>query len=265
MRTFFKTGLAAAAVALATTFSAGAEQIKVGFSPEAYPPFYTQDASGKWTGWEVDITQAICEAAKLDCVPTPIPWDGLIPALKTNKIDAIMNSMSITAERQKEIDFSDKYYNISAVVVGPKTETFDATPEGIKGKILGVQASTTHAAYAKKHFADVAAEIKEYQTQDEANQDLIAGRIDATQADSIALDAFLKSDEGKACCDLKGTVAPDLEVFGPGVGAGVRKGDTELAGKINAAIKEIRDNGKYAEITKKYFDFDIYGDEAKSN
>ena len=62
-----------------------------------------------------------------------------------------------------------------------------------------------------------------------------------------------------ACCDLKGNVAEDLEILGPGVGAGLRKEDTELKGKLNAAIKAIRDNGKYAEITKKYFDFDVYG------
>ena len=265
MKTFLKVTAAAAVFALAGAFSASAEQVKVGFSPEAYPPFYSQDSSGSWSGWEVDITHAICEEAKLDCVLTPIPWDGLIPALKTKKIDTIMNSMSITDERKKEIDFSDKYYNTPTAIIGPKNETFDATPEGIKGKILGVQVSTVHAAYAKKHFADVAAEIKEYQTQDEANQDLVAGRIDATQADSIALDAFLKSDQGKECCDLKGYVAPDLEVLGPGVGAGVRQGDTELAGKINEAIKAIRANGKYEEITKKYFDFDIYGDDAAAN
>jgi polar amino acid transport system substrate-binding protein len=131
--------------------------------------------------------------------------------------------------------------------------------------VIGVQVSTIHADYAKKHFGDKAAEIKEYQTQDEANQDLVAGRIDATQADSIALDAFLKSDQGKACCDLKGYVEPDLEVLGPGVGAGIRQGDDQLKGKINAAIKAIRDNGKYAEITKKYFDFDIYGDDKQTN
>ena len=130
--------------------------------------------------------------------------------------------------------------------------------------MIGVQVSTVHAAYAKKHFTE-AAEIKEYQTQDEANQDLAAGRIDATQADSIALDAFLKSDQGKACCDLKGMVAEDVEVLGPGIGAGVRKEDTELKDKINAAIKAVRANGKYDEITKKYFDFDIYGDAAQVN
>ena len=129
----------------------------------------------------------------------------------------------------------------------------------MKGKILGVQGSTVHETYAKKHFGNSLAELKTYQTQDEANQDLAAGRIDATQADSIALDAFLASDQGKACCDMKGTVAEDLEILGPGIGVGLRKEDAELKGKINAAIKALRDSGKYDEISKKYFKFDIYG------
>jgi polar amino acid transport system substrate-binding protein len=264
MKNSLKTAVAAAVIALSGAYAASAEQIKVGFSPEAYPPFYAQDASGNWGGWEVEIVNAMCAEAKLECVLTPIPWDGLIPALTSKKIDAIMNSMSITAERMKTIDFSDKYYNTPTAVIGAKDQKFDSSPEGLKGKVIGVQVSTTHSAYAKKHFTE-AAEIKEYQTQDEANQDLAAGRIDATQADAIALDAFLKSDEGKACCDLKGNVAPDDEVLGPGVGAGLRKEDTALKEKINAAIKAIRANGKYAEITKKYFDFDVYGDEAQVN
>ena len=119
--------------------------------------------------------------------------------------------------------------------------------------------STTHPEYAKKHFGDQVAEIKTYQTQDEANADLAAGRIDAVQADSIALETFLATDQGKECCDLKGHVVEDPEVLGPGVGAGLRKEDTELKGKLNAAIKAVRDSGKYDEITKKYFNFDIYG------
>jgi len=264
MRTIIRAAIAAGALALSGAWSASAEEIKVGFSPEAYPPFYQQDANGNWGGWEVEIISAICDEAKLTCTLTPIPWDGLIPALSSKKIDAIMNSMSITDERKKTIDFSDKYYNTPTSVIGPKDQKFDASPAGLKGKVIGVQVSTTHAAYAKKHFTE-AAEIKEYQTQDEANQDLAAGRIDATQADAIALDAFLKSDTGKACCDLKGYVEPDLEVLGPGVGAGLRKEDTALKEKINAGIKAIRANGKYAEITKKYFDFDVYGDAAQVN
>jgi len=265
MNRFLKSAAIALVLGAAGVGVAAAQQVKVGMAPEPYPPFESPDASGTWSGWEIDFINAVCAEAKLDCVMTFTPWDGIIPALTTKKIDVIMNSMSITEERMKEIDFSDKYYNTPTGIMGAKGQAFDATPEGLKGKILGVQVSTVHAAYAKKHFAETAAEIKEYQTQDEAQQDLAAGRIDAVQADSISLDAYIKSDQGKACCDIKGMVAEDVEILGPGVGAGLRKGDTELKEKINAAIKAIRANGKYDEITKKYFDFDIYGDEAQAN
>jgi polar amino acid transport system substrate-binding protein len=254
--------LKAAALALSVALSAGAahaQALKIGIAAEPYPPFAAPDASGQWVGWEVELAKAVCEEAKFDCTITPVAWDGIIPALTTKKIDAIMASMSITAEREKTIDFSDKYYNTPTGIIGPKEEKFDATPEALSGKIIGVQVSTVHETYAKKHFGSTASEIKIYQTQDEANADLAAGRIDAVQADSIALDDFLATDQGKACCDMKGTVAQDLEVLGPGVGVGLRKGEDELKEKFNAAIKAVRENGKYDEIAKKYFDFDIYG------
>lgn len=258
MRLLMKLAIAAFALALPLSAAAQAQTIKVGIAAEPYPPFTVPDASGHWSGWEIDIMHAVCKAADLTCKVTPVSWDGIIPALKSGKIDMIFNSMSITADREKEIDFSDKYYNTPTVIVGQKSEHFKPTPEGLKGKILGVQVSTVHEAYARKHFPG--ATIKVYQTQDEANQDLVAGRIDATQADGIAMAAFLKSADGKACCDLKGDVAPDLAILGPGVGAGIRKGDTKLKDKINAAIKKIRADGTYQKISKKYFDFDIYGD-----
>lgn len=258
MRKILKTTIAAAVVVLAGAASASAEQIKVGMAPEPYPPFEAPDASGNWVGWEIDFINALCAEAKLECTLTFTAWDGIIPALTAKKIDVIINSMSITEERKKTIDFSDKYYNTPAAIIGPKDVKFGATPEDLTDKLIGVQVSTIHSAYAKKHFKD-AAEIKEYQTQDEANQDLAAGRIDAVQADAVALDAFLKSDQGKECCELKGVVAEDVEVMGPGIGVGLRKEDTALKEKINAAIKALRANGKYDEITKKYFDFDIYG------
>ncbi|GAA2840407.1 amino acid ABC transporter substrate-binding protein (PAAT family) [Aminobacter aminovorans] len=254
--------LATAALALVLGLGAGnasAQSIKVGMAPEPYPPFASPDASGKWSGWEMDMIDALCTEAKLQCEVTMTAWDGLIPALNSKKIDAIINSMSITDERKKSIDFSDKYYNTPAGIIGSKDAKFEANPEGLKGKIIGVQVSTVHEAYAKKHFADVASEIKIYQTQDEAQADLAAGRVDAVQADSLSLATFLATDAGKACCDMKGDVAEDVEILGPGVGVGLRQGDTELKDKFNAAIKSLRDSGKYAEIAKKYFDFDIYG------
>lgn len=258
-----KNGIKIAALALAIGFTglaqAEAEQVKVGFAAEPYPPFTSLDASGKWVGWEVEFADAVCKQAKLDCVITPVAWDGIIPALTSKKIDMIVGSMSITAERMKTIDFSDKYYNTPTGIIGRKDDKFGATPEGLSGKVLGVQVSTVHQDYANKHFAATAAEIKEYQTQDEANQDLAAGRVDAVQADAIALDAFLKSEAG-ACCDYKGDVAQDVDILGPGVGIGLRKEDGELKAKLNAAIKEIRANGTYEAFSKPYFDFNIYGD-----
>ncbi|AZO60087.1 MAG: transporter substrate-binding domain-containing protein [Mesorhizobium sp.] len=264
MKTVLKTFAAALLFGVAAMGVAKADQVKIGVAAEPYPPFTSPDATGKWVGWEIDFIDAVCAEEKLDCVITPVAWDGIIPALTTKKIDLIVSSMSITDERKKTIDFSDKYYNTPTAIIGPKDQKFGATPDDLKGKVIGVQVSTVHAVYAKKHFTG-AQEIKEYQTQDEANNDLAAGRLDAVQADSIALGEFLKTDQGKACCDLKGMVAPDDEVLGPGVGAGVRKEDTALKEKINAGIKAIRANGKYDEISKKYFDFDIYGGATQSN
>lgn len=259
MKSALKTIALAAAIGLSAISGAAAEQVRVGFAAEPYPPFTSPDASGNWEGWEVDFMKAICAEAKLDCVITPVAWDGIIPALTTNKIDMIIGSMSITAERQQTIDFSDKYYNSPPGIIGAKDAKFDATPEGLAGKTLGVQVATIHQVYANKYFASAGATVKEYQTQDEANNDLAAGRIDAVQADSIALGDFLKTEQGAACCDMKGTVKDDPEILGLGVGVGLRKGETELKDKINAAIKAIRANGTYDEFSKKYFNFDIYG------
>jgi polar amino acid transport system substrate-binding protein len=258
MKTALKIALAALAFGMASA-GARAEALVVGMAPEPYPPFASPDASGKWGGWEMEMIDALCAEAKFECTVNMIAWDGLIPALNSKKIDAIINSMSITEERKKSIDFSDKYYNTPTGIIGSKDVQFDATPEGLSGKIIGVQGSTVHEAYAKKHFGPTAAEIKVYQTQDEAQADLAAGRIDAVQADSLSLSAYLATDQGKACCDMKGDVAEDLEILGPGVGVGLRQGDTAVKERFNAAIKAIRANGKYDEITKKYFDFDIYG------
>ncbi|MCP8896267.1 transporter substrate-binding domain-containing protein [Shinella daejeonensis] len=259
MKTALKTIALAAALGFAAATGASAAEVKVGFAAEPYPPFTSPDASGNWEGWEVEFMQALCAEAKLDCVITPVAWDGIIPALTSGKIDMIIGSMSITAERLQTIDFSDKYYNTPTGVIGPKGEDFEATPEGLSGKTIGVQVATVHQVYANKYFGANGATVKEYQTQDEANNDLAAGRIDAVQADSIALDAFLKSEQGAACCEHKGNVQEDEEILGPGVGVGLRKGDTELKEKVNAGIKAIHENGVYDEFSKKYFDFDIFG------
>lgn len=249
--------LAAALMLMAAPVAA--QEVKVGIAAEPYPPFASPDASGNWVGWEVEIINAVCAAAEMQCVITPVAWDGIIPSLTSGQIDAIMASMSITEERMKTIDFSDKYYNTPTVIATAKGAGIAPTAEGLAGKIIGVQVATIHEAYVNKHFAGSAAEVKVYQTQDEANQDLAAGRIDATQADSIALDAFIASEAGAACCEIAGAVADDPEVLGLGVGVGLRQGEDDLKAKFNAGIAKIREDGTYDKITAGYFASSIYG------
>ncbi len=250
------------ALALAATFALGtaalADPLKIGVASEPYPPFASPDASGNWVGWEIDFMSAICKQAALDCVVTPTAWDGIIPALTSGQIDLIMASMTITPERAKTIDFSDKYYNTPTAMAVTKGSRLKATPESLAGKIVGVQVSTIHETYAQKYFAPTVAEIKTYQTLDEVYQDLAAGRIDAAVADTIPINDFLKTDTGKSCCEFAGDVADDKEILGLGIGFGLRKGDPLLP-KLNEAIKAIRADGTYDTITKKYFDFDIFG------
>lgn len=253
---FFATLLAGTAFAF-SAFTASAD-VRFGIMNEAYPPFFAKDASGKWQGWEIDLMDAVCAEMKEKCSIVELSWDGLIPALQTKKFDVIWSSMSNTEERQKIIDFTDKYYNTPSKLIGAKGEKAGATAEDVKGKSIGIQVATIQSEYYKKYFAGVADE-KTYQTLDEAFQDLAAGRIDYVFGDSIVLDAFVKSDAGKDCCADMGDVADDKEILGLGVSGGLRKEDTELKAKLNAAIAAVRASGKYDEISKKYFSFNIYG------
>jgi polar amino acid transport system substrate-binding protein len=235
--------------AAALVFSVGAQAqdaIKFGVAAEPYPPFSSK----------IDLMNAVCEEMKAKCELVEVAWDGIIPSLQEKKIDVIWSSMSITDKRKQVIDFTEMYYDTPAVFVAAKSSDVQISKEGLTGKIIGVQTSTTHAEFAQKTYGDVA-EVKIYDTQDNANADLVAGRVDVLLADAIALDAFMKSPTG-GDYEVKAT-APDDPIFGQGVGGGLRKEDDELEGKLNAAIKTLLENGKYNELAKRYFDFDISG------
>src|SRR5687768_1102273 len=244
----------AGALIFAALFGASAAQadIKFGVAAEPYPPFSSKDASGKWVGWEIELMDAVCKQMNEKCELVEVAWDGIIPALTSKQIDVIWSSMSITEERKKTIDFTNMYYNTPTVIIGAKDGDKDISPEQLKGKTLCAQVSTIHEKYLRKYFPE--SEIKTYQTQDEANNDLAAGRLDYVQADGSALDAFLKTEQGQACCELKGQVPDDPVILGEGAGGGVRKEDTELKEKLNKALSELAKSGELARITENYPD-----------
>ncbi|MFZ5673720.1 MAG: transporter substrate-binding domain-containing protein [Pseudomonadota bacterium] len=250
--TFTRRLMMAVAVTAICGFAAEAKaDLKFGVAAEPYPPFTSKDASGKWVGWEVDLMDAVCAQMKEKCELVEVAWDGIIPALTAKQIDVIWSSMSITADRKKSIEFTRMYYNTPTVIIGAKNGDKDISPEHLKGKTIGVQVSTIHQKYVEKYFG-AGSTIKTYQTQDEANNDLAAGRLDYVQADGSALDTYLKTDQGAACCELKGAVPEDAEILGEGVGGGIRKEDTELKAKLDAAIGELAKSGEINKITEKY-------------
>ncbi|WP_455271426.1 ABC transporter substrate-binding protein [Rhizobium herbae] len=241
---------------MAGTAMADGEKIVIG-TEGAYPPFNNLEADGTLTGFDVDIAKALCVEMKAECTFVTQDWDGIIPALLAKKFDAIVASMSITPERLEKVDFTDKYYNTGPAIVVPKDSPItEATEAGLAGKSLGAQSSTTHSNYAEAFFKE--SELKLYPTPDEYKLDVANGRVDAVIDDVVVLSSWLKTADG-ACCKLLKALNPDPEINGIGAGIAVRKGDAELKGKFDAAIKAIRANGKYKEINDKYFDFDVYG------
>lgn len=231
--------------------------LKIG-SEGAYPPYNFVKSDGTVAGFEVDIANALCEELKAKCEIIVQDWDGMIPALQSGKLDAVISSMSITPARKEQVDFSNKYYNPAAGIAALKdSDLKGTTAEDLAGKTIGVQSSTIHAVYSEHTYKD--STTKSYGSADEARMDLTNGRIDAVNDNVVSLTDWLKTPEGE-CCKLIGTVKADLEIHGPGVGVAVKKGRGDLVEKFNQAIIALRQNGKYQAINDKYFDFDIYGE-----
>ncbi|MBX8801340.1 transporter substrate-binding domain-containing protein [Pseudochrobactrum asaccharolyticum] len=253
-------GLVTAGAVASLNIAAQAQEqltLKIG-SEGAYPPYNFVKADGSVAGFEIDIANALCEELKAKCEIIVQDWDGMIPALQSGKLDAVISSMSITPARKEQVDFSNKYYNPAAAIAVPKdSDVKGTTKEDLAGKTIGVQSSTIHAVFSEHEYTD--STITPYGSVDEARMDMVSGRVDAVNDNIVSLIDWLKTPEGE-CCKLVGPVKPNLEIHGPGVGVAIKKGREELVEKFNTAILAIRDNGKYKEINDKYFDFDIYGE-----
>ena len=249
-----------AAVTLAAVATAAAAQDPLKICAEgAYPPFSETTPEGELVGFDIDIANALCEQMGRECELVQTEWDGIIPALQEGKCDAIIASMSITPDRQKVIDFTNKYYDTPVRFIAAEDADFEPTPEGMADLTVGVQRGTIHQDFMESEFPET--ELKLYGTQDEAYLDLQSGRIDAVMADSVAMDyGFLRTDQGEGYAFI-GESYSIPEYHGEGEGIGVRKGEDELREELNAAIDAIREDGTYQEIQDKYFDFNVYGDE----
>lgn len=243
----------------------------------AYPPWNSTDASGKLIGFEVDLAEDLCQRMAVTCEIVAQDWEGIIPSLTAGKYDVIMAGMSITDERKKVISFTDNYAgtpayfavlkdsdlagyqsamdkaNLEEVSADEQAE-IDGLKEALDGKAVGVQVATTHANFVSEYLGD-AVDMRSYDTQENLDLDLQAGRIDAALASASYWKPLLETEKG---ADFV-LIGPGLDggPFGKGVGAGIRQEDTDLVTMFNKAIADAKADGTINRLAQQWFGFDV--------
>lgn len=214
--------------------------IRLGLSAD-YPPFEFMDQNNNITGFDVELFDAISKKVGFDVTLHNISFDGLIPALKAGKIDAIMSSMSATAERKQSVDFTDPYYATENLFIRKKGADINET--ALYGKSIGVQLGTVQEAAANKIQGAKAVPSDSPLT---AILALKAGKVDLVIVDSSIGYGYLKQND-----DLESFyIEPDGS---EGFSIAFDKGkNTELITKINDALKELKNDATFEKLLKKY-------------
>ncbi len=227
--------LATAFLALGTT--AMAQTVRLG-TEGAYPPYNFINDAGEVDGFERKLGDELCERAALTCEWTTNEWDSIIPNLQSGNYDVIIAGMSITDERSQVIDFSQNY-------LPPTTSSYLAQSAAvdIKTAVVSAQVSTIHAG----HVAESGATLLEFATPDETVAAVRNGEADAVFGDTEFL-APIAAESGGALVLL-----PEAVALGGGIGLGMRKSDTELRGKLDAAITSMKEDGTLNTLIKEYF------------
>lgn len=229
--------------ATADTTSDAPMNIKIA-TESSYKPFSYTDADGKLIGYEIELVDALCAQMKAKCEVISQDWDGLIPGLNAQKFDAIIAGMSITPERKEVVEFTDPYFHTGIILIGKKGD--DISVADLKGQPIASQRSTVASQYLQDEHAE--ADVKLYDTQDNAYLDLTSGRVRAMMSDKVTGIDWLKTDAGKNY-EVKGQ---EISTDEDAMGIAFRKGDP-LVAKFNKALAELKDNGTYDQITGSYF------------
>ena len=165
--------LAGAACVGAPRARAASPALRIGVEG-SYPPFSEVGADGQLHGFEIELARALCREMAVDCVLVQQEFDGMIPALQSRKIDAVMASMSITPERRRSVAFSDKYYKTPNRLVVRLDARLLPTPAGLAGRRIGVQRASINDRFATDTFTQ--SEIVRYARQQDIYLDLAVER-----------------------------------------------------------------------------------------
>lgn len=222
-----------------------------------YPPFNYFDDEGILTGFNVDLARAICLEMTAACDIRVRPWDELFLALKRGEADAVIAGHSVTPAAVSEVDFSDRYLHTPGRFVGKTGGTkVEITPEVLDGVKIGVAKATTHEAFLKSFFRD--SRIQPYENADLAREALQQGKVDYIFGDSISLTFWLGGTLSRNCCEFKSAAYFEPKYFGDGLGIAMPQKDVQLKMLINAALKRVRQSGRFDELVERYFPIRIY-------
>lgn len=208
----------------------------------AYAPFNYIQGDGSLGGYDVEVAQALCDEMGAVCEISAQDWDGIIPALLSNKYDAIVAGMSVTPERLEAVDFSAPYFKNTLVWIAD--DAFN--PQDIAGLTLGSQRATSPAGYLEAHFAHTN-DIRLYDTYENAYLDLAARRTDAVLAEKASGANWLASATNVGTLAMRGD-----EIEGEDIAIAVRKSDP-LKAKLDTALATLSQNGTLAALQKTHF------------
>ena len=225
------------AVLALTAGAAMADVVRMG-TEGAYPPYNYIDDAGQVAGFERDLGDELCARAGLTCEWVTNDWDSIIPNLVSGNYDTIIAGMSITAERDEVIDFTQDYYPPTASRYVAASERVD-----LAGGVISAQTATIQAAY----IAESGATLLEFATADETIAAVQNGEVDAVFADYDFLLPVVEASGGALMC-----VGEDV-ALGGGVGMGLRESDSELRDKFNAAIDSMKADGTLNALLAKWF------------
>lgn len=226
------------------------DKIVIGLD-DNFPPFGFHDESGELVGFDIDMAKEAAKRLGMEVEFKPIDWDSKETELKSKKIDAIWNGLSITPEREKNILFSRPYENGPQILLVLDSSPIQSKAD-LAGKVVGTQQGSTglEAIQSEPEVMNSFKELKQYSDNVTSFMDLEVGRIDAVVVAKTSAGYFMKKNGAKFRIIDVGY--PDIPS-----GVGMRKDDTELKAKLDKVLEEMHQDGTSQKLSEKWFGMDV--------
>ena len=213
----------------------------------AYAPFESQNEKGEIVGFDIDVVKAAAQKAGIEVKFLNTPWEGLFNSVLQGDRDLLVSSITITPARQQTLDFSTPYFDAQQLIA-VKSDSKIAKFDDLKKLKVGVQNGTTGDEVITKLQGKDSPNVKRFESTPLALKEMEGGGVDAVVADNGVVVHYVNNNPAS-----KFKTIADTSFASEQYGIAVKKGDTELLGKINQGLAGIKDDGTYAKIYAQYF------------